>query len=108
MCRSIARVFKIDVEIGNACPSCICGIALPQTRRLLPRIRHFPPKMRKASSEECWLGTMIVLFEQLDNRASMVSCMLTSNIVAVMDFLLPTYVPVDHTQAAAACHLSAA
>ena len=41
----------IDAEIRNAYPTCVCGAALPQTGRFLPKI-SFLPKMRKASSEE--------------------------------------------------------
>ena len=47
----MVRVFKVDAEIRNAC---ICGAALVQTRRLLPRIGHFLLNMWKASSEEHW------------------------------------------------------
>jgi len=35
------RVFKIDAAIQNAFPKCICGMTLPQTGRLLPRIGKF-------------------------------------------------------------------
>ena len=30
----MVRVFKVDAEIRNAFPTCICGAALVQTRRL--------------------------------------------------------------------------
>ena len=48
----MVRIFKIDAEIRNAFPTCICGAALVQTRRLLPRIGHFLLKMWAFSSED--------------------------------------------------------
>ena len=62
--RCTLHTFKIVAKIQNAFLTCVCSTALPQarrlllkTRRLLPRIRSFLLKMRKASSEEDWLCT---------------------------------------------------
>ena len=50
---------KKDANIQNVFQKCICSIAAPQIRRLLPRIGRFLPKKQKASSEECWAHTHI-------------------------------------------------
>ena len=50
---SSACVFKIDAEIQNAFPICVCCAALPQTGRLLPKTRRLLTRIgRKVYCED--------------------------------------------------------
>ena len=49
----LVKCLKIDAEIWNVFPTCVCGTASPQIRRLLPQIgRHSYSENRKVSIED--------------------------------------------------------
>ena len=58
------HVFKIDGEIWNAFPTCVCGTASPQTKRLLPKTRRLLARIRCFLSKVCWLCTDLQSFRK--------------------------------------------